>query len=110
MSDVKERIKRQIAENSVVLYMKGSREEPRCGFSAQVVNILNSYGIEYETVDVLADQDIRQGVKDYSDWPTLPQLYVNGGFVGGCDICTEMHTSGELAELLGDSSGAPEQV
>lgn len=65
MSDVKERIKRQIAENSVVLYMKGSREEPRCGFSARVVNILNSYGVEYETVDVLADQDIRQGVKDY---------------------------------------------
>ena len=108
MSDVKERIKRQIAENSVLLYMKGSREEPRCGFSAQVVNILNSYGIEYETVDVLADQDVRQGVKDYSDWPTLPQLYVNGGFVGGCDICAEMHASGELAELLGDSSGVPE--
>ena len=108
MSDVKERIKRQIAENSVVLYMKGSRETPRCGFSAQVVSILNSYGVEYETVDVLEDQDVRQGVKDYSDWPTLPQLYVNGDFVGGCDICAEMHTSGELAELLGDSSGAPE--
>ena len=107
MSDVKERIRRQIAENSVVLYMKGSRETPRCGFSARVVDILDSYGVEYETVDVLEDQEIRQGVKDYSDWPTLPQLYVDGDFVGGCDICAEMHASGELAELLGDSSGAP---
>lgn len=108
MSEVKERIERQIAENPVILYMKGSREAPQCGFSAQVVNILNSYGVKYETVDVLADREMRQGIKDYSDWPTLPQLYVNGGFVGGCDICTEMHASGELAELLGDSSDSAE--
>lgn len=108
MSEVKEKIERQVAENHVILYMKGSREMPQCGFSAQVVNILNSYGVEYETVDVLADQEIRQGIKDYSDWPTLPQLYVNGGFVGGCDICTEMHSNGELAQLLDDSPGTAE--
>lgn len=108
MSEVKQRIERQIAQNPVVLYMKGSRETPQCGFSARVVNILDSYGVEYETVDVLADQEIRQGIKDYSDWPTLPQLYVNGGFVGGCDICAEMHASGELARLLGDSPGNAE--
>lgn len=108
MSEVKEKIARQVAENPVVLYMKGSREMPQCGFSARVVNILDSYGVNYETVDVLADQEMRQGIKDYSDWPTLPQLYVNGGFVGGCDICTEMHASGELARLLGDSPGDAE--
>ena len=108
MSEVKKKIERQVAENPVVLYMKGSRETPQCGFSARVVNILDSYGVEYETVDVLADQEIRQGIKDYSDWPTLPQLYVNGGFVGGCDICTEMHESGELGRLLGGSAGDAE--
>ena len=102
MSDVKKKIGKQIGENPVILYMKGSREAPQCGFSAQVVNILNSYRVEYETVDVLEDQGVRQGIKDYSDWPTLPQLYVNGDFIGGCDICTDMHMNGELAELLKD--------
>ncbi len=105
MSNIKEKIESQITENSVILYMKGSKGEPKCGFSAQVVNILNLYGVEYETVDVLLDPEIRQGIKDYSEWPTLPQLYVNGNFVGGCDICTEMHANGELAELLSGNRG-----
>ena len=97
---IKEKIKSQIDSNNVILYMKGSKEQPMCGFSAQVVNILNSYGVEYATVDVLADQDIRQGIKEFSDWPTIPQLYVNGQFIGGCDICTEMHFNGELKPLV----------
>ena len=87
MSDVKEKIESQIKDNKVILYMKGNREMPQCGFSSRVVQILDSYDIMYETVDVLEDPEIRQGIKDYSNWPTIPQLYVNGEFIGGCDIC-----------------------
>lgn len=100
MSDIQKKIGLQIKESAIILYMKGSKEMPQCGFSAQVVNILNSYGVDYKTVDVLLDADIRQGIKDYSQWPTLPQLYVNGNFIGGCDICTDMHVNGELGEIL----------
>lgn len=100
MSDIQKKIGLQIKESAIILYMKGSKEMPQCGFSAQVVNILNSYGVDYKTVDVLLDADIRQGIKDYSQWPTLPQLYVNGNFIGGCDICTDMHINGELGEIL----------
>lgn len=100
MSDIQKKIGRQIEENPIILYMKGSKEMPQCGFSAQVVNILNYYKVDYETVDVLLDPEIRQGIKDYSQWPTLPQLYVNGNFIGGCDICTEMHLNGELGEVF----------
>lgn len=100
MSDIQKKIGRQIEENPIILYMKGSKEMPQCGFSAQVVNILNYYGVDYETVDVLSDPEIRQGIKDYSQWPTLPQLYVNGSFIGGCDICTDMHVNGELGDIL----------
>lgn len=104
MSDIQKKIGRQIEENPIILYMKGSRDEPRCGFSAQVVSILNFYGVDYETVDVLLDPEIRQGIKDYSQWPTLPQLYVNGSFIGGCDICADMHANGELGEILGGTA------
>ena len=100
MSDIQKKIGRQIEENAVILYMKGSKDAPQCGFSAQVVSILNYYGVDYETVDVLSDPEVRQGIKDYSQWPTLPQLYVNGNFIGGCDICTDMHVNGELGEIL----------
>ncbi len=101
MSDAaKEKIQSQIDNNNVVLYMKGSKEQPMCGFSAQVVKILSSYGVDYATVDVLEDQDIREGIKKFSEWPTIPQLYVDGKFIGGCDICTEMHFNGELKELV----------
>ena len=101
MSDnTQEQIKNQIENNSIILYMKGSKDMPMCGFSARVVEILNSYGIEYETVDVLLDQDVRQGIKQYSNWPTIPQLYINGQFIGGCDICVEMHDNGELEPML----------
>ncbi len=104
MSDIQKKIGRQIEENPIILYMKGSKEAPQCGFSAQVVNILNFYRVDYETVDVLSDPEIRQGIKDYSQWPTLPQLYVNGNFIGGCDICTDMHVNGELGEILKETA------
>ncbi|QDC09928.1 Grx4 family monothiol glutaredoxin [Oceanicola sp. D3] len=94
----------QIAEtvkaNDVVLYMKGTKEMPQCGFSSRVAGVLNFMGVEFTDVNVLADENIRQGIKDYSDWPTIPQLYVKGEFVGGCDIITEMTLSGELDALL----------
>lgn len=100
MEDVAKKIESQIANNKVILYMKGSRDMPQCGFSARVVNILNSYGVDYESVDVLSDPEIRQGIKDYSNWPTIPQLYINGQFIGGCDICVEMDQNGELGGLI----------
>jgi monothiol glutaredoxin len=100
MSDATEKIESQIKGNKVILYMKGNREMPQCGFSARVVQILDSYDIMYETVDVLADPEIRQGIKDYSNWPTIPQLYVNGEFIGGCDICVELFQSGELESIV----------
>lgn len=103
MEDTMKKIESQIAKNKVVLYMKGNKEMPQCGFSAKVVQILNSYGVDYETVDVLADPEIRQGIKEYSSWPTIPQLYVGGKFIGGCDICVEMDQSGELESILVDA-------
>lgn len=98
--DIMNKIQSQIDQNKVILYMKGTKEVPQCGFSARVVQIINSYDVPFETVDVLADPEIRQGIKEYSNWPTIPQLYINGKFIGGCDICTEMDESGELEPLL----------
>jgi monothiol glutaredoxin len=98
---VQDTIKQQVTDNKVVLYMKGSPDFPQCGFSARVVQVLRACGIdEIHSVDVLQDPDIRQGIKDYANWPTIPQLYVNGEFVGGSDIITEMYQSGELQKLL----------
>ena len=93
-------IKDTVAKNDVVLFMKGTKMMPQCGFSSRVAGVLNYMGIDYADVNVLADADIRQGIKDFSDWPTIPQLYVKGEFVGGCDIVTEMTLSGELDQLL----------
>ena len=93
-------IKKNNDENTVMLYMKGNKDFPMCGFSAQVVNILNHLGAEYETRDVLQDQVLRQAIKEYTNWPTIPQLYVNGKFVGGCDIVTELYQDGELKDIL----------
>jgi len=98
-----EKIKQQIAANTIILYMKGNAQFPQCGFSAQAVRLLNACGIEdFATVNVLEEADIRQGIKDFSHWPTIPQLYVKGEFIGGCDIMTEMYESGELQALLRD--------
>lgn len=93
-------IAKSVAENPVVLFMKGVPDQPRCGFSATVVQILDHLGVEYAGVDVLQSEALRQGIKAYSDWPTIPQLYVNGEFVGGCDILREMFQTGELKTFL----------
>ncbi len=99
-------IKQTITENDVVLFMKGTKSMPQCGFSSRVAGVLNYMGIEFADVNVLADEDIRQGIKDFSDWPTIPQLYVKGEFVGGCDIITEMTLSGELDTLFEENGVA----
>ena len=97
---VADRIKQDIKDNTVVLYMKGTPVFPQCGFSAAVVQILTHMGVKFKGIDVLADPALRQGIKDFSSWPTIPQLYVKGEFVGGCDIVREMFESGELKDLL----------
>ena len=99
--DTQQRIKDQVTGNSVVLYMKGTPQFPQCGFSSLAVQVLNACGVEnFFSVNVLADPEIRQGIKEYANWPTIPQLYVNGEFVGGSDIVREMYESGELKKLL----------
>jgi monothiol glutaredoxin len=104
---VRSAIQRAINENPVVLYMKGTRSQPQCGFSARIVSILDGMLPDYLTVDVLADASVREGIKEFSSWPTIPQLYVRGEFVGGSDIVAALHESGELAEKLGELARAP---
>ena len=99
--DIKQRIKDQVTGAPVVLYMKGTPQAPQCGFSALAVQVLNACGVrDFAAVNVLADADIRQGIKEYANWPTIPQLYINGEFIGGSDIMREMYQSGELRKLL----------
>lgn len=97
-----ERIRKEIGENDVVLYMKGTAVFPQCGFSAAVVQVLSQLGVAFKDVNILEDATVRQGIKDFTNWPTIPQLYIKGEFVGGCDIVKEMFLSGELQELLRD--------
>jgi monothiol glutaredoxin len=97
---VQERIEREINEHDVVLFMKGTPVFPQCGFSAVTVQVLSHLGVKFTGIDVLSDPALRQGIKAYSDWPTVPQLYVKGEFIGGCDIVREMFETGELAQLL----------
>ena len=104
MTDAQSRIADLVKSNDVVLFMKGTALFPQCGFSSRAVAILDHLGATYETVDVLQDQDIRNGIKEYSEWPTIPQLYVRGEFVGGSDIMMEMFESGELQQLLGEAA------
>jgi monothiol glutaredoxin len=99
-------IKETVTNHDVVLFMKGTKMMPQCGFSSRVAGVLNYMGVEFQDVNVLADDAIRQGIKDYSDWPTIPQLYVKGEFVGGCDIVTEMTLSGELDTLFEENGVA----
>ena len=99
-----DQIRDTIKKNDVVLYMKGTKTMPQCGFSSRIAGVLNYMGVDYVDVNVLADAEVRQGIKDFSDWPTIPQLYVKGEFVGGCDIITEMTLSGELDQLF-DAKG-----
>ena len=100
MSDIQTQIKETVEASDVVLFMKGNKLMPQCGFSSRVAGILGGLSVEFTDVNVLADEALRQGIKDYSDWPTIPQLYVKGEFVGGCDIITEMTLSGELDQLF----------
>ncbi|MEB3356972.1 MAG: Grx4 family monothiol glutaredoxin [Synechococcales bacterium] len=98
--ELKERIKGIISSSKIVVFMKGNKLMPQCGFSNNVVQILNMLGVPFETVDVLADNDIREGIKEYSNWPTIPQVYVNGEFVGGSDVMIEMYQNGELQQMV----------
>jgi len=97
------RIQREITDNPVMLYMKGTAMFPQCGFSARVVQILSHLAVPFRTANVLEDPELREGIKEFSNWPTIPQLYVKGEFVGGCDIITEMYQTGELATLLAEN-------
>jgi monothiol glutaredoxin len=103
---VSDRIKDDISSNDIVLYMKGSPVFPQCGFSAAVVQVLTHLGVKFKGIDILQDPSLRQGIKEFSNWPTIPQLYVKGEFVGGCDIVREMFDSGELQQLLSDKGVA----
>ena len=110
-----DQIRETVTANDVVLFMKGTKSMPQCGFSSRVAGVLNYMGVDFVDVNVLADADIRQGIKDFSDWPTIPQLYVKGEFVGGCDIVTEMTLSGELdqrfeANGIGYSKEAADKI
>ena len=98
--ELKERIDTLVEENKIMVFMKGNKLMPQCGFSNNVVQILNTLGVPFETLDILADQESRQGIKEYSNWPTIPQVYINGQFVGGSDILIEMYNKGELQELV----------
>jgi monothiol glutaredoxin len=100
MSEVKNKIEKMLKENNVFLFMKGTPQQPQCGFSAKAVAILRELDVKFGSFDVLSDMEIRQGVKDYGNWPTIPQLYVNGSLVGGSDIMMEMYESGELEDTL----------
>ena len=97
-----DRIQTLVNDNRVLLFMKGTEHFPQCGFSMRAVNIVNALGVPFETVDVLADMEIRQGIKEFSAWPTIPQLYIDGQFVGGSDICWELYQNGELEKLVAD--------
>ena len=104
--DVSQRIKATVDSNRVMLFMKGNRDFPQCGFSGRAIQILQALGTQFETADVLMDDEIRQGIKQYSNWPTVPQLYIDGEFVGGSDIMMEMYENGELAKQLLEASTA----
>ena len=107
MSDIKSWIDNEVKSNEVVLFMKGTPDAPMCGFSGRVVQILNHVGVAFKGINVLERSELRQGIKDYANWPTIPQLYVKGEFVGGCDIVTEMFQSGELKQMLSDKQLTP---
>ena len=100
MTDINAKIQKEITDNPIVLFMKGTPTFPQCGFSGKVVYLLQQNGVDFKAINVLEDDNIRQGIKDYANWPTIPQLYVNGEFIGGCDIITQLHEQGELARLV----------
>ncbi len=100
MSDILKQIDADVKANKIMIFMKGNRSFPQCGFSAATVQIFNELGVDYKTADVLSDPELRDGIKSYSNWPTIPQVYINGKFVGGCDIIRELHENGELEPMV----------
>ncbi len=113
MTDTTDQIRQEVSDNDVVLFMKGSPVFPQCGFSAAVVEMLSNLGVKFKGIDVLSDPELREGIKQFSNWPTIPQLYVKGEFVGGCDIIQEMYQSGEFEALLNTKEverAAPEET
>ena len=98
---LRQKIENDVKSNKVVIYMKGTPESPLCGFSARAVEILNSYKVPVKGINILDDENLRQGIKEFTNWPTVPQIFINGEFVGGCDIITEMHANNEIAPMLG---------
>ena len=102
--DLSDKIKKDIKDNSIMLYMKGTKEMPMCGFSATIVKILNSHGANYKAINILEDPNIRIELSKYSNWPTIPQLFVNGELIGGCDIAMELHNSGKLGDVLNQAN------
>ncbi len=98
--DIMKKIQSQIDQHKILIYMKGTRQMPQCGFSAATVRLFESCGVPFETVNVLADPELREAIKKFSNWPTIPQVYINGRFIGGCDICHEMHERGELEPMV----------
>ena len=104
--DIVKKIEDEIKANKIIVYMKGSKDAPQCGFSAAVVDVFKALNMPFETRDVLSDNELREGVKKYSNWPTIPQVFVNGKFIGGCDITREMFKTGELQELVKGISGS----
>lgn len=100
MSEIFALIKKQLSENDVVLYMKGSKTMPRCGFSGTLVHVLQNLGVDFKDIDILEDEELRQGIKDFTNWPTIPQLYIKGEFIGGCDIVRQLYQTGELKVIL----------
>lgn len=102
MSEIFDRIQSDISSHDIVLFMKGNEKFPMCGFSATVVQILKTLGVEFQAIDVLQDSELREGIKEFTKWPTIPQLYIKGEFIGGCDIVKEMYQTGELQELLAE--------
>jgi monothiol glutaredoxin len=105
MADAIERVRSAINSDKIVIFMKGNRNFPQCGFSAATVQVFEELGAPYSTVDVLSDQEVREAVKTYSNWPTIPQVYINGKFIGGCDIVRELYQSGELSTLVKEAMG-----
>ena len=103
--DVLSEIKKEVSENKILIYMKGTQDMPRCGFSAAAVQVLSEYGVPFKDINVLEDQEKWAAVKQFSDWPTIPQIFIDGKFIGGCDIVREMHAKGELAPLIRKSAG-----
>ena len=106
MEDILKKIDNEVKKNKIIVYMKGTKAEPQCGFSAAVVDVFNTLGVGFETRDILSDNELREGIKKYSNWPTIPQVYINGKFVGGCDITRELYETGELQKIIQETSNS----